>query len=156
MEERQCTICLKNIKTQTSKTLLNEIYTTKCKCKYYYHNRCIKTWINQKKNCPICRYNVFNNNFEKCQNSMKNYFIQIILYYINFILCIKMPFIYFICILSIICIPLIIYLKLNEFFFLQILIHEILIQESFFYFFFILVSFALIYMFSKLYYLYNA
>ena len=49
MQNYKCTICFRNIKTKSSKILLNEKFVTKCKCKYYYHERCIKIWMKIKK-----------------------------------------------------------------------------------------------------------
>lgn len=95
--EEKCTICLKNIKTKSSKTLLNEKFVTKCKCKYYYHHRCIKTWMRRKKSCPTCRKTLFDNKYDMYENSMKNFCWMIIIYYFKFILFIHKPFLFFVC-----------------------------------------------------------
>ncbi len=95
--EEKCTICLKNIKTKSSKTLLYEKFFTKCKCKYYYHNRCIKTWMKRKKTCPTCREAIFDNKYDKYKNSIKKSCWKIIIFYIRFILLIHKPFLFFIC-----------------------------------------------------------
>jgi hypothetical protein len=97
--EEKCTICLKNIKTKSSKTLLNEKFVTKCKCKYYYHHRCIKTWMRRKKSCPTCRKTIFDNKYDMYENSMKNFYWMLIIYYLKFILFIHKPFLTFICII---------------------------------------------------------
>jgi hypothetical protein len=94
--EEKCTICLKNIKTKSSKTLLTEKFATKCKCKYYYHNRCIKTWMRRKKTCPTCRETIFDNKYDMYKNSIKNFFWIIIVYYFKFILLIHKPFLIFV------------------------------------------------------------
>jgi len=96
MEEETCTICLKKIKTKSSKTLLNKKYVTKCKCKYYYHNRCIKTWMRRKKTCPTCREIIFDNKYDMYKNSMKDFVWIILIYYFKFILLIYKPFLFFI------------------------------------------------------------
>jgi len=95
--EEKCTICLKNIKTKSSKTLLYEKFFTECKCKYYYHNRCIKTWMKRKKTCPTCREAIFDNKYDKYKNSIKKSCWKIIIFYIRFILLIHKPFLFFIC-----------------------------------------------------------
>lgn len=94
--EVTCTICLKHIKTKKSKTLLNEKFSTKCKCKYYYHNRCIKTWMRRKKTCPTCRETIFDNKYDMYKNSIKNFYLMIIIYYFKFILFIHKPFCIFV------------------------------------------------------------
>ena len=71
MENYKCTICFRNIKS--SKILLNEKFVTKCKCKYYYHERCIKTWMKIKKTCPICRKTIFYNKYDMYKILMKNF-----------------------------------------------------------------------------------
>ncbi len=98
--EEKCTICLKNIKTESSKTLLNKKFVTKCNCKYYYHERCIKTWIRRKSTCPTCRKTIFDNKYDMYKNSMKNFCWMLIIYYLKFILFIHKPFLTFICIIT--------------------------------------------------------
>ena len=73
MQNYKCTICFRNIKTKSSKILLNEKFVTKCKCKYYYHERCIKTWMKIKKTCPICRKTIFYNKYDMYKILMKNF-----------------------------------------------------------------------------------
>jgi len=73
MENYKCTICFINIKTKSSKILLNEKFVTKCKCKYYYHERCIKTWMKIKKTCPICRKTIFDNKYDMHKILIKNF-----------------------------------------------------------------------------------
>lgn len=73
MENYKCTICFRNIKTKSSKILLNEKFVTKCKCKYYYHERCIKNWMKVKKTCPICRKTIFDNKYDMYKILMKNF-----------------------------------------------------------------------------------
>lgn len=94
--KEKCTICLKKIKTKSSKTLLSEKFVTKCKCQYYYHNRCIKTWMRRKKTCPTCRETIFDNKYDMYKNSMKNFYWMIIIYYFKFILFIHKPFFIFV------------------------------------------------------------
>ena len=31
-----------------------QIYVTVCKCDGWVHNRCLETWVNINKKCPIC------------------------------------------------------------------------------------------------------
>ncbi len=94
--KEKCTICLKKIKTKSSKTLLSEKFVTKCKCQYYYHNRCINTWMRRKKTCPTCRETIFDNKYDMYKNSMKNFYWMIIIYYFKFILFIHKPFFIFV------------------------------------------------------------
>lgn len=46
-EDILCTICLSNIK-------VGDTYT-KLRCEHMYHRECIKTWLESKASCPICR-----------------------------------------------------------------------------------------------------
>jgi len=63
-----CVICLNDIKTEKSRTILSKQFETDCKCNIYYHNRCIKRWWNKKygvMKCPICRKDVFSGYVDK-------------------------------------------------------------------------------------------
>ena len=42
-----CTICLSNLE-------VGDMYTKLC-CDHMYHRECIKTWLQMKVTCPICR-----------------------------------------------------------------------------------------------------
>ena len=42
-----CTICLSNLE-------VGDTYTKLC-CDHVYHRECIKTWLQTKATCPICR-----------------------------------------------------------------------------------------------------
>ncbi len=113
--EEKCTICLKNIKTKSSKTLLYEKFFTECKCKYYYHNRCIKTWMKRKKTCPTCREAIFDNKYDKYKNSIKKSCWKIIIFYIRFILLIHKPFLFFICTTTLFSLMALFFLNLEAF-----------------------------------------
>lgn len=113
--EEKCTICLKNIKTKSSKTLLYEKFFTECKCKYYYHNRCIKTWMKRKKTCPTCREAIFDNKYDKYKNSIKKSCWKIIIFYIRFILLIHKPFLFFICTTTLFSLMALFFLNLEPF-----------------------------------------
>ncbi len=44
-----CAICTEDIIEG------NEILVLRCAGKHYFHGNCIKSWLIQKVNCPICR-----------------------------------------------------------------------------------------------------
>jgi len=141
--EVTCTICLKHIKTKKSKTLLNEKFVTKCKCQYYYHNRCIKTWMKRKKTCPTCRKTIFDNKYDMYKNSIKNFFWIIIVYYFKFILLIYKPFLFFICFITFFSLFILFFLNLELF--TIILIRKILKYIFYTLWFFILPTILLFY-----------
>lgn len=43
-----CSICLNNL-IQTKRKLVST------KCLHYFHKTCLKKWINENTNCPLCR-----------------------------------------------------------------------------------------------------
>ena len=45
-----CAICLEEIKKNT------KVY--KLKCKHKFHKQCLKDWLNQKLECPMCRSDI--------------------------------------------------------------------------------------------------
>jgi len=81
-----CTICLKQIITKKSKTILKNEYITTCQCDYYYHRRCISKWIKMKKICPICKRYVYKNPWDKFRSiiiTSNDYILNIYEYRIN-------------------------------------------------------------------------
>jgi hypothetical protein len=143
--EVTCTICLKNIKTKKSKTLLNEKFSTKCKCKYHYHNRCIKTWMRRKKTCPTCRETIFDNKYDMYKNSIKNFFWIIIVYYFKFILLIHKPFLFLICTITFSSLIALFFLNLEIF--IMILIRKILTYVFYILWFLLLPTYLIFHIF---------
>ena len=45
-----CTICLVSLENYL------DIPISKLKCNHIFHQKCIKEWYKNNKNCPICRY----------------------------------------------------------------------------------------------------
>ena len=81
-----CTICLKQIRTNKSKTILKNKYITTCQCYYYYHWRCISKWIKIKNICPICKRYVYKNPWDKFRSiiiTSNDYILNIYEYRIN-------------------------------------------------------------------------
>ena len=54
---KECVICLENFK-------LNE-QICKLNCNHLFHIDCIEPWLNEKKNCPICRKSTNRINIEE-------------------------------------------------------------------------------------------
>ena len=81
-----CPICLKEIRTNKSKTILKSEYITTCQCNYYYHLKCISKWLKIKKICPICKRYIYNNPCDKLISIIINsndYILNIYEYRIN-------------------------------------------------------------------------
>ncbi len=78
--KKNCIICLGNIKTKKSLTILRDTFETDCKCNYYYHNRCIKRWWNRnyRKSCPICRNYIYNSYLSRYLNEYSEFFSKIV------------------------------------------------------------------------------
>ncbi len=121
---QKCTICLKNIRTKKSLTLINESYYTKCNCLYYYHNRCLSTWIRRKNICPICKFRLYDNRnnyilmymrsqWDNTKETMYKIFLLITVNYINFCVFLAKPTMYFFGIILIFGIPTAICLKIH-------------------------------------------
>lgn len=55
---KECPICLEEISKKDASKI-------QCSNKHLYHNKCIKRWMKQNANCPICRENLLPNNKEK-------------------------------------------------------------------------------------------
>lgn len=45
----ECVICLEEMKTGESLTILQ--------CSHIYHSKCIQNWAKKKRICPLCDYN---------------------------------------------------------------------------------------------------
>ena len=67
----ECLICMKEIKTIKSKTIISNSYITDCKCNYYYHYGCISKWLKIKRNCPICKNIILHSLSEYYLNKFK-------------------------------------------------------------------------------------
>jgi len=133
-----CTICLKQIKTNKSKTILKNKYITTCQCNYYYHWKCISKWIKIKKICPICKRYIYKNPWDKFKSiiitsndyilniyeyRINRYFQNLIVIYVKHVSLIIQPLTFFLIIFFYILIILFILFKLDEiveFFSLQV------------------------------------
>jgi hypothetical protein len=66
VDEKDCFICFEKINMNESKIhkLNNQLLFIKnCRCDVYVHKKCLKTWSDMYKSCPICRKNVTEINF---------------------------------------------------------------------------------------------
>lgn len=50
-ENKECTICYENFEWHK--------YAKKLLCGHFYHETCIKCWLEKGKTCPYCRKNVY-------------------------------------------------------------------------------------------------
>ena len=50
-EKKTCIICLENFKE--SDKIIN------LSCFHMFHNNCIRTWLNDNNNCPLCKNKIF-------------------------------------------------------------------------------------------------
>lgn len=55
--DHPCLICLEKSQVKDEVTLINDMHflIKECNCICYSHHNCIKTWIENKSVCPICR-----------------------------------------------------------------------------------------------------
>ena len=56
IEEKECCICLQELKD----------HITKLNCSHCYHSKCIKEWTKNSNNCPICRRKIINDSKNNC------------------------------------------------------------------------------------------
>ncbi len=49
MDKEECVICLEDISSDDEQLL---------SCQHKFHEKCIKRWFNNQRNCPICRFEI--------------------------------------------------------------------------------------------------
>jgi hypothetical protein len=59
--EQICLICTEPSTIDNPCILVHTNIKT-CKCKYYVHNRCFKTWLSHNEVCLVCRTHTLHNN----------------------------------------------------------------------------------------------
>jgi hypothetical protein len=52
--EKECPICFEEYHNEQNNLNLNNVVITECG--HLFHKTCIKEWIKEKPNCPVCRY----------------------------------------------------------------------------------------------------
>lgn len=55
-----CVICLEYIFSKEKSKLIRTQKITNLECKHIFHESCITEWLKENANCPICRFNIFN------------------------------------------------------------------------------------------------
>ena len=60
---KSCTICLEEFKSKEKVTALP--------CFHYFHTNCINKWLEKKKFCPVCKFELTKENLIKVLNSME-------------------------------------------------------------------------------------
>ena len=58
--KKECSICLDNIKIGEKYIILP--------CIHFFHENCIKKWMNEKNTCPLCKYKLTNTNINNMNN----------------------------------------------------------------------------------------
>ena len=53
-KEPECFICLQAEQGLVPRLKEQQIYVKVCKCDGWVHNRCLDTWVDINKKCPIC------------------------------------------------------------------------------------------------------
>ena len=55
---KDCPICLEEVNKKNASKI-------QCSNKHLYHDKCIKQWMNQKTECPLCKENLLPDNKKK-------------------------------------------------------------------------------------------
>ena len=58
--KKECSICLDNIKIGDKYIILP--------CIHFFHEVCIKNWMNERNTCPLCKYKLTNTNINNTNN----------------------------------------------------------------------------------------
>jgi len=58
-----CSICLDNIKLGDKYIILP--------CIHFFHDICIKNWMNERNTCPLCKFKLTNTNINNMNNNIK-------------------------------------------------------------------------------------